>query len=108
MKKLLGFLTVILLFTASSCNVYKQIPAYLDKHDFQEQHSVNPQTGANQFYASIDSLYDYSKVTEVCDTADVTFHISQGKVEVYANCTSGGTRLVEILKTLLSKIDFWK
>ena len=111
MKKVLLAISVIaVLFTASSCNSTstKSLSKFLTKHNFKETHTINPATGQAKFHASIDSLYDYSKVVELCDTADVTFHISRGSIVVDADCTGAGETLVDIFKKIISKINFIK
>jgi hypothetical protein len=109
MKKVLLAISVIaVLFTASSCNSTKSLTSFLTKHNFKETHTINPATGQAKIHASIDSLYDYSKVVELCDTADVTFHISKGSIVVDADCTGAGETLVAIFKKIISKINFIK
>ena len=111
MKKLfLAISVATILFTASSCNSTstKSLSKFLTKHNFKESHVIDPSTGKAKIRASIDSLYDYSKVQALCDTADVTFHISRGSIVVEADCTGAGESLVDIFKNILSKIQFNK
>ena len=108
MKKVLGVFAIAVLLTASSCNSTKNLTTFLTNHNFQESHILNPATGQVNLHASIDSLYDYSKVVALCDTADITFHISKGSIIVDADCTGAGETLVDIFKNILSKIKFTK
>lgn len=108
MKNLFLFIaTVTILFTVQSCNLYKKMPQYLADHNFQKSMTIDHTTGANNFTASIDSLYDYSKVAEVCDTLDITFKISRGSVSVKGDCSNVGDDVILILQKAISKIKFW-
>lgn len=113
MKKVFQILTVVALtlFTLASCNstklVNNSVQNFLDKHHFQETHTLNPATGETRFTASIDSLYDYSKVQAICAQADICMRISQGRIEIEANCDEGGEKLSELIKKLFAQIKFW-
>lgn len=110
MKKVLLIASLFVFIT--SCNTTKSstqsFTKFLSQHHFQETHVLDPATGTTKIYASIDSLYDYSKVKELCDTADIKFQISRGKIEVVADCSGAGGSLVDIFKSLISKIKFTK
>ena len=109
MKKL--FLISILFTFLASCSTTKSTVAFtkfLTDHHFQETHVLDPTTGTTKITASIDSLYDYSKVAEICDTADITFQVSRGKIKVQADCSGAGSTLVDIFKNLISKIKLNK
>jgi len=109
MKNLLLFAAVLALLTVSSCTSTRNtLVDYLTQHNFQQTHQLNPVTGTTKFKASIDSLYDYTKVAQVCDTANITLVIARGRVEIEADCTNAGEDLVAILKKLLAKIELLK
>lgn len=111
MKKIAGFLLVALMLTFSSCRTTSSMnnfQKFLDNHHFQETHVIDPTTGKTTFTATIDSLYDYSKVIKVCDTAEVCVNISRGSVSVKADCSSGGKTIMETLYSLWQKITFFK
>lgn len=110
MKKVFFFL-VLVATALSSCKSTSNLASFqsfLDKHNFHETHYVNPNTGATTFTASIDSLYDYSKVAEVCDTAVICVNISRARVEIQADCSNGGKTVLETLYSLWRKINFFK
>lgn len=103
------FSSIAIMITVSSCSsTSKSFSNFLTTHNFQESHVLDISTGKTRLYASIDSLYDYSKVAELCDTADITFHISRGKIEISADCTGAGESLIPIVKNLFSRIKFKK
>lgn len=105
MKKLFLF-AVIAAIVLSSCKVYDKIPTYLNNHNFQQSVKIDS-AGGNKFEASIDSLYDYSKVAEVCDTLDITFRISRASIAVKGDCTNVGEDIYAILKKAIGQIKFW-
>lgn len=104
MKKLLLFAAIAA--TLSSCKVYDKIPTYLNDHNFQQSVKIDS-AGGNKFEASIDSLYDYSKVAEVCDTLDITFRISRASIAIKGDCTNVGEDIYAILKKAIGQIKFW-
>lgn len=104
MKKVLLFIAIAA--SLVSCNSTKSVTKFLTDHHFKETHSINPQTGANKIHASIDSLYDYSKVAALCDTATITFHVSRGSVVADADCSGVGGTLVEVFKKVIANIHF--
>ena len=105
MKKLLLF-AAIAATVLSSCKVYDKIPTYLNNHNFQQSVKIDS-AGSNKFEASIDSLYDYSKVAEVCDTLDITFRISRASIAIKGDCTNVGEDIYAILKKAIGQIKFW-
>lgn len=110
MKKVFVFLALTAMLSA--CSSYKNatgvVKDYLVKHDAKESHVFNPVTGETKFHGSIDSLYDFSKVAELCDTADITLHISRGSIVVDATCDGAGQTFVEMLQNLWANIQFRK
>lgn len=109
MKKILFFLLVsVALSSCKTSSTLASFQGFLDKHNFQETHYVNPTTGQTTFTASIDSLYDYSKVAEVCDTAVICVNISRARVNIQADCSNGGKTVLETLYSLWKKINFFK
>lgn len=104
MKKL--FAIALIALTVSSCKVYDKMPKYLADHNFKQSVKVDS-VGGNKFEASIDSLYDYSKVAEVCDTLDITFRISRASVAIKGDCTNVGEDVYAILKKAIGQIKFW-
>jgi len=104
MKKLLLF--AVIAATLSSCKVYDKIPAYLNNHNFQKSVKIDS-AGGHKFEASIDSLYDYSKAAEVCDTLDITFRISRASIAIKGDCTNVGEDIYAILKKAIGQIKFW-
>ena len=104
MKKV--FLILAVLATVSSCKVYDKMPKYLADHNFKQSVKIDS-VGGNKFEASIDSLYDYSKVAEVCDTLDITFRISRASVAIKGDCTNVGEDVYAILKKAIGQIKFW-
>lgn len=103
---IIAILNLFILSFMPSCNLQKQVPQYLAKHNFVETHTLNPVTGETKFHASIETLYDTSKVAEMCSTADVCLHISQGSVVVDADCRGMGEKVYDVIKKLVSKIQF--
>jgi flagellar basal body L-ring protein FlgH len=106
------FLFLALAITLASCNSAKNltnsVQNFADKHNFQETHSFNVETGKSKISASIDTLYDYSKVAAMCDTLDITLHISRASINAEATCDGAGEKLVAILKKAFAAIEFLK
>lgn len=104
MKKV--FLFALIATSLASCKVYDKIPSYLKEHNFQKSAKIDS-LGGNKFEASIDSLYDYSKVVEVCDTLDITFRISRASIAIKGDCSNVGEDVYAILKKAIGQIKFW-
>lgn len=105
MKKLFLFALVATLF--SSCKLYNQFPQYAKDHNIQQSVVFDKENGHNKFEASIDSVYDYSKVAEVCDTLDITFRISRASIAIKGDCSNVGEDVYAILKKAIGQIKFW-
>jgi len=110
MKKVFfALMAFAVLLTVSSCGTSsKSVSNYLTSHNFKEEHSYDQFADKTKFHASIDSLYDYTKVQQFCDTADVTFHIARGGITVDATCDGAVDKLKDLVKKVYSLIDFWK
>lgn len=104
MKQLFIFLAIALVM--SSCNTQKALTKYLADHNFQQSVRTNPVTHQTVIIASIDSLYNYSKVQEICSQSDVTFHISKGSITVYAECQAAVDKVSDLLKKLLAAVKW--
>lgn len=111
MKKTLFLASVIVsLFAMASCSSSstRNFSNFLTKHNFKESHEFDPIAKKSRLEASIDSLYDYSKVVELCDTTDITFHVSRGKITILATCDGAVEKLSEIFKKIFAEIKFTK
>ncbi len=108
MKKFL--FAFIVLFTVASCNTTKQFTTsfndFLKKHNYQEQAVYDQATKSTTFTASIEHLYDTTKLQEICSQADVTFKIVGAKVTITANCPGAEQKVQEIIKQLTKAIVF--
>lgn len=108
---------LLLLFAAGvsltqSCNSTKvfagKTKVFLEKHNAQETHVFNPATGESKFKASIQSLYDSTSTSKLCQKFDVLLHFTTGGVEVDADCAGAGQTITEAFKNLLGSIRFNK
>jgi len=112
MKKILLFVSIAILF--SSCNSSKNLTSatkkFLDKHNFEAIVKPNVTTGTTYFKASIDSLYDVSKIKPIAKQADILFKVADGKVVVEGEAVGvlDADKILELYKSVISAITFWK
>lgn len=112
MKNVLLF--IVLTIALSSCNTSKTLTTatknFLNKHHFEATVKPNPVTGTTRFKASIDSLYDVSKIKGIARQADITFKIADAKVIVEGEAVGilDADKIAELYKSVISSISFWK
>ena len=110
MKKILTIISLAVIF--ASCNSTKQLTTklndFLVKHNYTKTAVYNPITKSTTVTVSIENLYDTKQLKDICEQADVTFKIVQGKVIITANCAGAEKKIEDILQQLTSQIIFKK
>lgn len=87
MKKLFLILTVAVLATCSSCNVFKKAQAWTDTH-CPKSYITDPTTGKVNIYYECDSLYPTAKLKDKCSKIEICFNAAEAKVTGTAVCDS--------------------
>jgi hypothetical protein len=98
----------------ASCNTSKQFATstnkFLKAHNFEASVTPDYATNTTDFRASIDTLYPTNALKKIAPQADIIYKVSDGKliVEGKANGILDADKILELYKSLISAISFWK